>query len=255
MARPLRIEYPGAWYHVMNRVAGRSLVLRETWCETLFTELLADIRERFGIQCHAWCLMGNHYHLLLHTPQANLGRAMRHFNGLFTQRHNRHSRRDGPLFRGRYRAIVVEADAYLLALSRYIHRNPIEAGLVKRLETYRASSYPAYLKRQQAPAWLETGMVLGMMGGGARRQRYRQYVEQTGADEVSTFYASSRPGIILGSEAFREKLLRGRKANREQPQSRRSRRVVGTEEILQAVSAVFDVSIHELCYTPRGRGQ
>ena len=96
MARPLRIEYPGAWYHVMNRVAGRGVAFKEHWTANLFLELLQDLDQRFDVECHAYCLMGNHYHLLLHTPEANLGRAMRHFSGLFTQHFNRRLHRVQP---------------------------------------------------------------------------------------------------------------------------------------------------------------
>lgn len=163
MARPLRIEYPGAWYHVMNRVAGRRRVLGAPQVTALFLELMADLDSRFGVECHAYCLMGNHYHLLLHTPEGNLGRAMRHFNGVFTQRFNRWAHSDGPLFRGRYQAILVDADHYLVNLSRYIHRNPLEAGRVKPLDRYAASSYPAYVGKTAIPDWLKTQAVLGLM--------------------------------------------------------------------------------------------
>ena len=253
MARPLRIEYPGAWYHVMHRVAGRRLALRGAWCEALFTHLLGDVRERFGVECHAWCLMGNHYHLLLHTPEANLGHAMRQFNGVFTQRHNRRSGKDGALFRGRYRAIVVEADSYLLALSRYIHRNPLEAGLTKRLDAYAASSFPAYAGLAPQPDWLETATVLGMIGQRAQRRRYRRYVEAPGAGEVEAFYAEPRRGFILGGEAFRKKLLRGRPPTREQPESRRRRRPPTTTQILRAVASDFDVPVSTLRTARRGQ--
>lgn len=253
MARPLRIEYPGAWYHVMNRVAGRRLALRGAWPEALFTRLLGDIRERFGVECHAWCLMGNHYHVLLHTPEANLGRAMRQLDGVFTQQHNRRSGRDGPLFRGRYRAIIVEADSYLLALSRYIHRNPLEAGLTKRLDAYSASSFPAYVGLARPPGWLETATVLGMIGQRAQRSRYRRYVENPGAGEVEAFYAKPRPGFILGGEAFRKKLLQGRPPKREQPESRRRTRTPGTTEILKSVAGAFDVPVSTLRKARRGQ--
>ena len=118
MARPLRIEYPGAWYHVMNRGAGRKKIFNATPHYELFLTLLEEVSERFGAEIHAYCLMGNHYHLLLHTPEGNLQRSMRHLNGVYTQRYNRMRGTDGPLFRGRYKAIVVDADHYLLHLSR-----------------------------------------------------------------------------------------------------------------------------------------
>lgn len=254
MSRPLRIEYPGAWYHVMNRVAGRGIVFNDPWVQRLFLELLADLRQRFAVECHAYCLMGNHYHLLLHAPEANLSRAMRHFNGLFTQRFNRHARRDGPLFRGRYKANLVDADSYLLAVSRYIHRNPLEAGLVRKLDSYAPSSYPAYVGRAAAPDWLETRFVLDVLGNRSQQARYRAFVEQGGEDEVSAFFKRERQAPILGSAEFVKRVRRGLKPHREQPKTQARRRST-TAEILDAVSREFKVSLGDLRRTAHGRGR
>jgi hypothetical protein len=127
--------------------------------------------------------MGNHCHLLIHTPRGNLGRGIRHLSGIFTQRFNRLEGRNGPLFRGRYRAIVVDADNYLLQVSRYIHPNPIVAQLVDRIDEYAWSSYAAYVGREAGPDWLCQNQVLGMVGGKDARKRYRAYVER-GVDEA-----------------------------------------------------------------------
>ncbi len=155
MPRPVRIEYEGACYHVMNRGRGRQPIFHATAYFHAFLETLAEAHERFGVVIHGYCLMGNHYHLLLQTPHGNLGRVMRHMNGVYTQRYNRLKPTDGPLFRGRYKAIVVEADNYLLQLSRYIHRNPIERKppLVDSLDSYPWSSYPAYINHTKSPTW------------------------------------------------------------------------------------------------------
>lgn len=252
MARPLRIEFPGAWYHAMNRVAGRAMAFKAAGNQRLFLALLPDLPERFGVEIHAYCLMGNHYHLLLQTSDANLGRALRHFNGVLTQRINRQQRRDGPLFRGRYKALLVDADHYLLALSRYIHRNPLAAGLVKRLDHYTLSSYPAYLG-QAKQAWLHTERVLDHFGRGAIG-KYRAYVEHAGPDELSDFYTQERPGSILGDNAFKARMLKGRRPHREQPQSRHTSSPVTLDEILKAVSHEFEVSDTVLRKTKRGRG-
>jgi REP element-mobilizing transposase RayT len=146
MPRPLRIEYENAYYHVMNRGRGRQRIFHGDDYYSAFLQTLEEAHQRYRIQILCYCLMGNHYHLLLKTPEANLGRAMRHINGLYTQRYNRLRKIDGPLFRGRYKAILVEEDSYQLQLSRYIHRNPIEAGVVNHLESYAWSSYPYYVK-------------------------------------------------------------------------------------------------------------
>lgn len=138
MPRPIRIEYEDAYYHVMNRGRGRQYIFHTEAYYQAFFETLSEACERFALVVHAYCLMGNHYHLLVQTPQGNLGRIMRHINGVYTQRYNRLKRTDGPLFRGRYKAILVDEDSYLLQLSRYIHRNPIEMKqpLVSGLENY-----------------------------------------------------------------------------------------------------------------------
>ena len=147
MPRPLRLEFEDAFYHVMSRARGRQTVFHSPEYYHAFLDCMAQARERFAAEIHAYCLMGNHYHLLIKTPLANLSRVMRHINGVYTQRYNRLKHTDGPLFRGRYKAIVVDADAYLLQVTRYIHRNPIEtkSPLVKSLEHYPWSSYLAYL--------------------------------------------------------------------------------------------------------------
>ena len=127
MPRPLRIEYENAYYHVMNRGRGRQRIFHDKNYFEAFLKTLEEAHQRFGIEILCYCLMSNHYHLLVKTPEANLGRAMRHINGLYTQRYNRLKQTDGSLFRGRYKAILVEEDSYQLQLSRYIHRNPIGA--------------------------------------------------------------------------------------------------------------------------------
>ena len=206
MSRPLRIEYPGAWYHVMNRGAAYQDIFISDEHRFLFLDLIDEIRNVFGVECHAYCLLGNNYHLLIHTPRGNLGRGMRHLSGLFTQRFNRLEGRDGPLFRGRYKAIIVDADTYLLQVSRYIHRNPIEAQLVDRLDEYEWSSYGAYVGREAGPDWLCQDQVLGMVGGNRDRQYYQAYVEQGVDVACAAFYAKKHPSPIFGDERFRERL-------------------------------------------------
>lgn len=205
MPRPLRIEYENAYYHVMNRGAGRKPLFYNKRYYEAFLGCLAEAHVRFGLTVHAYCLMGNHYHLLLQTPNANLGRVMRHINGVYTQRHNRLRHTDGPLFRGRYKAILVEADAYLLQLSRYIHRNPVElkAPLVKQLEAYPWSSYPAYINTNASPDWLHRETIYGLLG---RRQRYAGYhaFVELGVDEETQalYHRGNYPAVICG-DGFR----------------------------------------------------
>ena len=136
MSRPLRIEYANAWHHVMNRARrGQDLFVDKADYQQ-FIDLLQETTDLFNVNVAAYCLMPTHYHLLLQTPDANLSRCMRHLNGVYTQRYNVSHSCDGTLFRGRYKSILVDADSYVLQLVRYIHRNPLKAGLVRRLDQY-----------------------------------------------------------------------------------------------------------------------
>ena len=160
MARPLRIEYPGAVYHVMNRGGSRQKIFLDKPDYEAFVNTVGEIHDRWRVELFAYCLMGNHYHVCLRTPEGNLSRVMRHLDGLYTQRFNRMHRRDGALFRGRYKAIVVDKDAYLAQVVRYIHLNPVEAGLVEEPEVYEWSSHRFYLRPKQAPKWLRLEEVM-----------------------------------------------------------------------------------------------
>ena len=165
MPRPERIEYEHAFYHVMNRGRGRQLIFHDKRYYEAFESTLSEANQRFQCVIHAYCLMGNHYHLLLETPNANLSRVMRHINGVYTQRYNRLKKTDGPLFRGRFKAILVDSDSYLLPLTRYIHRNPVDMKrpIVSSLEEYPWSSYLAYIGKAKSPIWLERGMVYNVL--------------------------------------------------------------------------------------------
>ena len=204
MPRPVRIEYDQAVYHVMNRGRGRQTIFHADLYYHAFLDTLAEAHERFGLVIHAYCLMGNHYHLLLQTPHGNLSRIMRHINGVYTQRYNRLKRTDGPLFRGRYKAILVDHDNYLLPLSRYIHRNPVETTppLVHSLDAYPWSSYPMYSKPTKSPTWLARDLIYDLLGHHQKYRAYRMYVEAGLDDEIREFYKRSRTAAVLGDQAF-----------------------------------------------------
>ena len=206
MPRPIRIEYENAYYHVMNRGRGRQTIYPGKGYYQLFLETLKEAHDRFDAIYHAYCLMGNHYHLLIQTPRANLGRIMRHINGVYTQRYHRLRKTDGPLFRGRYKAILVDEDAYLMQLTRYIHRNPIEVkGKTKlKLENYPWSSYPAYLGKSTAPPWLNRDQTYQMLGHRQRYAGYRAYVEAGIDEDIKRYYSQGNIATILGDKSFRE---------------------------------------------------
>ena len=257
MSRPLRIEYQGAWYHVMNRGAGRKAVFKTDEQRQYFFSLFDDVTQRFGADIHAYCLMCNHYHLLIHTPEGNLQRIMRHVNGIYTQYVNRQQGTDGPLFRGRYKAVLVDKESYWLALSRYIHRHPLEARMVTQLEKYKWSSYPAYVGKTKAPDWLRTDDMLKAMGGNRARfrVRYRNYVEQSGRDEISAFYQQQRHASILGDDHFKADVLkktRPLKDNQEITVIESVNDSPNVKKIVRIVAHTFEVPMQSIWYGKRG---
>ncbi len=141
MARPLRIEYIGALYHVTSRGDRQEAIFDDDQDRTAFLNVLSEVVSRFRWRCYAYCLMENHYHLMIETPEANLTKGMRHLNGVFTQRSNRRHKRSGHLFQGRYKAILVDRDSYFLELARYIVLNPVRAAMVKHPRLWVWSSY------------------------------------------------------------------------------------------------------------------
>ncbi len=160
--RRRRVDVEGAIHHVMNRGVNRQQVFFGVADRIEFGDRLAEIHERYGVETLAYCLMGNHYHLLLHTPSARLSDAMQHLGGVYTRRTNRRVGRDGPLFRGRFHAIHVTTDSYLTAAARYIHRNPLELPGVRDPASYRWSSYRTYLGLRPPPAFLDTTRILAV---------------------------------------------------------------------------------------------
>jgi putative transposase len=206
MARPLRIEFPGALYHVTSRGNARQRVFRDDEDRETFLATLAWVVERFGWRCHAYCLMDNHIHLLIETPQPNLSRGMRQLNGVYTQRFNRRHRKVGHLFQGRFKAILLEKEGYLLELARYIVLNPIRAKIVKTPERYRWSSYRPMLGLAPVPSGLATEWILDQFAGtrAIARKRYAKFVhEGIGAPGP---WEEVKGQVLLGSEAFIKRL-------------------------------------------------
>jgi putative transposase len=203
MARPPRIEYPGALYHLTSRGNAQQLIFESPRDYETFLATLELVVARYRWRCHTYCLLGNHYHLLLETPDANLALGMRQLNGTYAQGFNRRRGRVGHVFQGRYGAILVESQRHLLQLSRYVVLNPVRAGLCRRPEEWRWSSYRAMIGAAPTPALLTVDWLLGSFGvkRGAARGRYRRFVEE----EVSESpWSELRSGIYLGSPQFAE---------------------------------------------------
>jgi REP element-mobilizing transposase RayT len=187
----------------MNRGLGRRVLFTVEEDRDAFLGLLTEIRLRWGIEIHAAALMTNHYHLLLRDPDGLLGRGMRHLNGVYTQSYNRRHGRDGPLMRGRFRARLVQSERYLAELVRYIHANPVDAGLVDRARDYRWSSHRHYLDGQP-PEWLETREVLARFGGDTPEGRAEldRYVHERQPESVRAKVGARKWSQMLGDQAF-----------------------------------------------------
>src|SRR5258706_9365468 len=217
MARKLRIEYPGAVYHVMNRGDRREPIFREERDYPLFLKSLAEGCAKTQWQVHAFCLMLNHFHLVLETPQPNLGAGMKWFLGVYTSRFNRRHKLFGHLFSGRYKALLVEGsgNGYLKTACDYVHLNPARAKLLgpeEPLEAFAWSSYPLYLNRPEArPVWLRMDRLLGEHGipvdSEAGRRQFAAQVELRRRAELEQEFKPLRRGWCLGSESFRKELL------------------------------------------------
>jgi len=178
MARPLRIEFPGAIYHVISRGNASQIIYEDDVDRRNFLEILSSAIQRYHWLCHAYCLMGNHYHLLIETPEANLSSGMRQINGVYTRRFNARHQRSGHLFQGRFKAIIVERDPYLLELIRYISLNPVRAGMATDPAQYRWSSFAAMTGDSGSPSFLHRNWTLSQFSSdeAAAIRKYRQFV-------------------------------------------------------------------------------
>ena len=206
MARPLRIEFPGAIYHVTSRGNARRKIFLNDEDKRSFLSTLAWVVERFGWIFHAYCLMDNHFHLMIETPEPNLSRGMRQLNGVYTQWFNRRHRKVGHLFQGRFKAIVVERDSYLLELCRYVVLNPVRAKMVKLPQDYAWSSYRATIGLETSVSGLSTDWLLGQFAKTkpAARRRYASFV-LAGVGQPSP-WEELKGQVLLGSESFVKKL-------------------------------------------------
>lgn len=206
MTRPIRLEFSGALYHVTSRGDGREAIYLSDDDRLDWLAVLEQVCRRFNWVVHAWCQMSNHYHLLLETPEGHLSAGMRQLNGVYTQNFNRRHARVGHVFQGRYKAILVERDAYLLELARYLVLNPVRAGMVARAQDWPWSSYRAMLSEVPAPAWLNVVHILTTLAEQPEHAiaRYLAFVEE-GMGRPSV-WNHLKAQMYLGGEAFRKSL-------------------------------------------------
>jgi len=256
MARPLRIEYPDAWYHVMNRGRRGEDIFSDDQDYITFTDLLRETSEIWNVRIAAYCLIPNHYHMLIQTPDANISRSMRHLNGVYTQRYNRRHRCDGQLFRGRYKSILIDTDSYLLQAVRYIHRNPLRAGLVESLDAYNWSSHRGYLSIAKRWDWLHKNYILSLLSKNRKNwlRYYRKWVSVEKDDEVSQKVSGVKWPVCLGPQSFidriKEKYGSG-KINKEIPSSREL--LPDKKRIIDEVCRFYGVNDTDMIKKRRGR--
>ena len=208
MSRPLRIEYPGAVYHVMNRGLNQNLIFLGKKDYEIFLSTLEEACRLFDVAVYAYCLMPNNYHILVRTFSGNLSRFMRHLNGVYTQRFNRENGRDGPLYRGRFKSILVQEDSYLLEVVRYIHKNPVKAKMVARLSQYKWSSHQSYLGKKGLMPGMDTNFVLKSFSGKRKAsiELYRRFMVEKQEGVIEKFYAAKKQGSILGDPDFVQRI-------------------------------------------------
>jgi len=252
MGRPLRIEYPGALYHVTSRGNEKKEIFFEDSDRAKFLSSLEEYHHRYGILIHSYVLMSNHYHLIMETPQGDLLKVMHGLNSGYTGYINRKYNRSGHLFQGRYKAILVEKEAYLLELSRYVHLNPVRAGIVKEVSDYLWSSYPGFVNIQKMISWVEYGWILSRFSSKAyeARRAYRFFVRagerRMGQEDP---FENLFGQVILGGEKFVEKskqVFEGKKLDPDIVEGKRFHTAPRVDKILEVVSSSFGVPQNSL---------
>ena len=220
-----------------------------------FVELLKDLVEDYNVNIAAYCLMSNHYHLLIQTPEGNISRTMRHLNGVYTQRYNRLHHCDGQLFRGRYKSILIDADIYLLELVRYIHRNPLEAGMVKDLSKYTWSSHTGYLSSLKKWDWLHKNYILSLFTKNKAEsiRRYKQFVSKETLEEINHIFGSRNLPAVIGKTSFIDKIKErffDKETHEEIPDSKSL--APDVDRIIGEVCKFYGVTANDLLISRRG---
>ena len=254
MARPLRIEYPDAMYHVSNYSLDNQRVFPSDKYYDRFLQGLGDACARLNVEVHSYCLLRNQYHLIIKTPEGNLSRFMRQVDGLYTQHYQKMKRSEGSLFKGRYKAVLIQAESYLLPLSRYIHSKVKPSELVR----YPYSSYTFFTRKANPPIWfnrIETQKQLKVQAS-KRALAYRRYVSEGVDDEMAKFYGKKNLSSIMGNEKFRKSSRKRRSATAVRGISRgaNAKWRPSCKRIISAVAKKFKVTEASIYKAARGPG-
>ncbi len=237
MSRSLRIEYPGALYHITMRGNRKQDIFFDNRDRLTFLKLLGHVVNTYNLICHSYCLMTNHYHLLIETPDANLSTGMRDLNGMYTQAFNKNHQIVGHLFQGRYKAFLIEKEGYLLEVARYIVLNPVRAGFVSHPKNWKWSSYCAFVERVRVPSFLFTNYILQHFS--SRKQTAQKQYEQFVMDGIALVspFIGARRGMLIGSSMFEHEVWRKVNKNIEEiKEIPREQRIIGRPSLKE----IFD---------------
>lgn len=231
MARPLRIEYDGAVYHITSRGNARKPIYKEDEDRRMFLEVLHRANSRYNWLCHAYCLMNNHYHLIIETPDGNLSQGMRQLNGVYTQLFNKRHNRVGHIFQGRYKAILIQKESHLLEAIRYVVLNPVRAKAVKDTDEWKWSSYCGTAGKEKPHLCLTKDWILGQFGSKRRQseKKYREFVMAGIGKE--NIWKDVKGQSILGEDEFIERFLNHVKGYEEVKEIPKSQRYIGRPEL------------------------
>ena len=249
MARPLRVDVAGGYHHVTTRGVGRQDIFGGDEDREFFLAKLGEAHERWGLVFHGYSLMSNHVHLEVETPRGELSRAMQWIMQTYATYFNRRHKRVGHLFQGRFKSALVEAETYFHHLTRYVHLNPVRAGLVNHPADYPWSSYRMYLGLAKSPRWLDTIPTLRLFGGQGRRQQVEKYREFVEAEMPQDPLRALMYGAVLGTQSFVEAVQRrlsGRKRDREVSGFSAARRRLRLCEIVALVEREYEVASESL---------
>lgn len=257
MSRQWRIEFPDAMYHVMSRGNEGRCIFKSDSDRHRFIEKLKLMSDRFQIEIYAWVLMSNHYHLLLRTRESNLSNAMQWFGAGYSRYFNLKNERQGHVFQGRFKSLLVENDQYMLQLSFYIHLNPIRSGLVKHLVDYPWSSYLDYISPDHDSGWLNTQLILSRFGAGNRKEKYKKAIQEF-ANIKDNYLENVRYGFAFGSKEFAQSLkenLKSSEISLEIPGQRKTSEEYDVDVLLRDAATVLDCNLEDFYRRKRIRGK
>ena len=257
MPRVPRIQYPNAIYHIINKGKSRGVIFHSAKYFLTFLDILSESHQKFGVVIHAYCLEKNSYHLLLETPNANLSKVMCYINRTYTQKYNYLQKSRGALFAGRFKAILIEKENYLLSLTRYIHQSPIDS--TKKLENYKWSSYPAYINLVKSPIWLDIGTTAKLFGKEDFAKKYKKYVTHDHEDDLlEEVYCKKKLPSIFGDSNFKQQIYKNIPNAKELHKKKIINSLKGRmvfADIVESVAKVFNVSAESIIDRQVGRAK